>query len=184
MTTRVNFTIHERLPYCDCDLCKCNHGFNLDIAKKSEVVGKPATVYMSLKKWEFPFLPKLNFTIHRAILLQGYTRSKSGHSLGMEGLPPDIQRQTGTPTDIRRQTDTPPDTQRQTDIPPDTQRQTYRLEDIHRQTDRPTELCLKRRRGQWVNASSQQWLTSWNLGNFHNTGVVNVYIFIIECQSV
>ena len=151
MTTRVNFTIHEKLPYCDCDLCKCNHGFNLDIAKKSEVVGKPATVYMSLKKWEFTFLPKLHFTSHRAFLLQGYTRNKSGHSLGMEGLPPDIQRQTDRPPDIQR---------RQTDTPTDIQRQTYRLAHIHRQTDRPTKLCFKRRRGQWVNASSQQWVTS------------------------
>ena len=58
MTTGVNLTIHERLPYCDCDLCKCNHGFSLDIGKKSEVVGKPAAVYMSLKKWDFLLLSK------------------------------------------------------------------------------------------------------------------------------
>ena len=114
MTTRVNFTIHERLPYCDCDLCKCNHGFNLDIAKKSEVVGKPATVYMSLKKWEFPFL-----RISQVIVLfccratPGASQISPWEWKGYRQTPKDKQTYRQTPKD--KHTDWKTSTDKQTD---------------------------------------------------------------------
>ena len=50
MTTRSNSTFRERLPYCDCDLCKCHHGFQLNVGK-SEETRRESPVYMSPKKW-------------------------------------------------------------------------------------------------------------------------------------
>ena len=57
-SSRVNFTFHERLPYCNCDLCKCHHGFSLNV-KKSDAIRKPAAVYVPLKKWDWLWSPSL-----------------------------------------------------------------------------------------------------------------------------
>ena len=144
-SSRVNFTFHERLPYCNCDLCKCHHGFSLNV-KKSDAIRKPAAVYVPLKKWDWlwstslvrnsesssPPIP-LNFLLSLApfrglrTILQGNTRSWSWNPLGMEGLSPDTNKQ----TDQQKQTDL----QKQTDI----RRQT----DISGHRDRPADLCLK-----------------------------------------